>query len=180
MTKPTHFDVCIDENCERKKCVDRRNPPTTKPIAGVEFDEMAVHEQFNVFDAAHDFEASEFDFTEGARWQFSQCRFEIERLRAKRHIDEELMFGGLMARDEMIDQLQSENARLRTALTDLFKASEFALEEIGIYPVSVHGGENPYEERTPEMNAHNELAMNFAKARVAAYKALEDQSNDRP
>lgn len=22
-----HYDTCIDSNCERKKCVDRRNPP---------------------------------------------------------------------------------------------------------------------------------------------------------
>lgn len=23
--KPSHFETCIDENCERKWCVDRRN-----------------------------------------------------------------------------------------------------------------------------------------------------------
>lgn len=25
MGKPTHFELCQDENCERKWCVDRRN-----------------------------------------------------------------------------------------------------------------------------------------------------------
>lgn len=28
--KPVHFDTCIDENCERKWCVDRRNAPCSK------------------------------------------------------------------------------------------------------------------------------------------------------
>lgn len=25
MIKPTHFETCLDPNCERKWCVDRRN-----------------------------------------------------------------------------------------------------------------------------------------------------------
>lgn len=28
--KPTHFDLCQDQNCERKWCVDRRNADCTK------------------------------------------------------------------------------------------------------------------------------------------------------
>ncbi len=30
MRKPSHFDICIDENCERKWCVDRRNADCLK------------------------------------------------------------------------------------------------------------------------------------------------------
>lgn len=28
--KPSHFETCLDENCERKWCVDRRCAPCTK------------------------------------------------------------------------------------------------------------------------------------------------------
>lgn len=28
--RPSHFETCIDENCERKWCVDRRNAKCAK------------------------------------------------------------------------------------------------------------------------------------------------------
>lgn len=47
-------------------------------MSEIKFDEILVHEVFNVKDVKNGFALDEYSFTEGARWQFEQDKAVIE------------------------------------------------------------------------------------------------------
>lgn len=72
-------------------------------------------------------------------------------------------------------------AALREAREVIERAASslnFSFEEIGVYPASVIGGENPYTERTPEMNEHNEKVTQLLKDLTEARAFLAKWNKD--
>lgn len=97
----------------------------TKPIAGV--DEQAFELWFNRYMKDGYIRPTKF---ECAEWGFNQCRFEIERLKLELKMEVDRYFEVEERRRQIMyvtieqkNQLQSENARLRTALEKIILAA---------------------------------------------------------
>lgn len=73
---------------------------------------------------------------------------------------------------------ESAEARLKLAekvveaVRQEFDLGDYIACEMGVFPKSVVGGDNPYHERTPEMNHHNEQVSAWFESRVALFKSL--------
>lgn len=71
MNKPNHYDLCIDENCERKRCVDRRNPQPPAEASQVAEDDLALAHKYalevaNRFSSVPDDRINRHDITNAA------------------------------------------------------------------------------------------------------------------
>jgi len=65
--------------------------------------------------------------------------------------------------------------QLEEMLAQLIEDGLWATDYVGIYPMSVENREHPedsYEQRTPEMEEHNERAKRFLKRLIEAEKLL--------